>query len=79
MLSYKMKNYALLAYDGTLRSKGSALVSRSTEPFGKQFMLEVIALLLPRTSRAYMTCMWQRIPASCSMTGRWKILPGLRH
>ena len=46
MLSYKMKNYALLAYDGTLRSKGSALVSRSTEPFGKRFMLEVIALLL---------------------------------
>ena len=46
MLSYKMKNYALLAYDGTLRSKGSALVSRSTEPFGKRFMLEVIAVLL---------------------------------
>jgi len=46
MLSYKMKNYALLAYDGTLRTKGSALVSRSTEPFGKRFMLAVIALLL---------------------------------
>jgi len=46
MLSYKMKNYALLDYDGTLRSKGSALVSRSTEPFGKRFMLQVIALLL---------------------------------
>jgi len=46
MLSYKMKNYALLTYDGTLHSKGSALVSRSTEPFGKRFMLAVIALLL---------------------------------
>jgi DNA polymerase I len=46
MLSYKMKNYALLDYDGRLRSKGSALVSRSTEPFGKRFMLQVIALLL---------------------------------
>lgn len=46
MLSYKMKNYALLTYDGTLHSKGSALVSRSTEPFGKRFMLEVVALLL---------------------------------
>ena len=46
MLSYKMKNYALLDYDGTLRSKGSALVSRSTEPFGKRFMLQVIAFLL---------------------------------
>jgi DNA polymerase, archaea type len=46
MLSYKMKNYALLTYDGKLHSKGSALVSRSTEPFGKRFMLAVIALLL---------------------------------
>ena len=46
MLSYKMKNYALLTYEGTLRSKGSALVSRSTEPFGKRFMLAVIAFLL---------------------------------
>lgn len=51
MLSYKMKNYALLAYDGTLRSKGSALVSRSTEPFGKRFMREVIALLLEEDIR----------------------------
>jgi DNA polymerase elongation subunit (family B) len=46
MLSYKMKNYALLTYEGTLHSKGSALVSRSTEPFGKRFMLAVITLLL---------------------------------
>jgi DNA polymerase elongation subunit (family B) len=46
MLSYKMKNYALLSYEGALHSKGSALVSRSTEPFGKRFMLAVIALLL---------------------------------
>src|SRR3989454_2580985 len=46
MLSYKMKNYALLTYEGRLHSKGSALVSRSTEPFGKRFMLAVIALLL---------------------------------
>src|SRR5215470_2076425 len=46
MLSYKMKNYALLTYEGTLHSKGSALVSRSTEPFGKRFMQQVIAMLL---------------------------------
>jgi DNA polymerase elongation subunit (family B) len=46
MLSYKMKNYALLSYDGTLHAKGSALVSRSTEPFGKRFMREVTRLLL---------------------------------
>lgn len=46
MLSYKMKNYALLRYDGTLHAKGSALVSRATEPFGKQFMRDVMRLLL---------------------------------
>jgi DNA polymerase elongation subunit (family B) len=46
MLSYKTKNYALLAYDGTLRSKGSSLVSRAIEPFGRQFVVEAIPLLL---------------------------------
>lgn len=46
MLSYKMKNYALLSYDGTLRFKGSALISRSTEPFGRRFVRDAIALLL---------------------------------
>ncbi|MEE9148060.1 MAG: DNA polymerase domain-containing protein [Candidatus Tectomicrobia bacterium] len=46
MLSYKSKNYALLAYDGTLRSKGSSLVSRAIEPFGRQFVVEAIPLLL---------------------------------
>ncbi|MGQ4808606.1 hypothetical protein NKDENANG_01993 [Candidatus Entotheonellaceae bacterium PAL068K] len=46
MLSYKTKNYALLAYDGTLTFTGSSLVSRSLEPFGRQFVVEAIALLL---------------------------------
>jgi hypothetical protein len=46
MLSYKSKNYALLAYDGTLRFKGSSLISRSSERFGRQFVVEAIALLL---------------------------------
>jgi DNA polymerase elongation subunit (family B) len=46
MLSYKMKNYALLTYDGTLKFKGSSLVSRSVERFGRQFVIEAIALLL---------------------------------
>jgi DNA polymerase elongation subunit (family B) len=46
MLSYKMKNYALLTYDGTLKFKGSSLVSRSVERFGRQFVVEAIALLL---------------------------------
>ena len=46
MLSYKSKNYALLGYDHTLKFKGSSLVSRSIEPFGRQFVVEAIALLL---------------------------------
>jgi DNA polymerase, archaea type len=46
MLSYKKKNYALLTYDGKLKFKGSSLVSRSIERFGRQFVVEAIALLL---------------------------------
>lgn len=46
MLSYKMKNYALLSYDGSLQYKGSSLVSRAVEPFGRRFILDAIALLL---------------------------------
>lgn len=46
MLSYKKKNYALLRYDGTLKFKGSSLVSRSSERFGRRFVREAIRLLL---------------------------------
>ncbi len=34
MLSYKSKNYALMAYDGKMKFKGSSLVSRAIERFG---------------------------------------------
>ena len=46
MLSYKKKNYALLGYDGKLKFKGSSLVSRSSERFGRRFVREAIRLLL---------------------------------
>ncbi|QXD14627.1 DNA polymerase [Rhodocaloribacter litoris] len=46
MLSYKKKNYALLTYDDRLRFKGSSLVSRSTERFGRRFVREAVRLLL---------------------------------
>ncbi len=46
MLSYKVKNYALLTYDGRVQCKGSSLVSRAMEPFGRRFVLEAIDLLL---------------------------------
>ncbi|MDQ3654873.1 MAG: ribonuclease H-like domain-containing protein [Chloroflexota bacterium] len=40
MLSLKLKNYALLSYDGTMTMKGSALRSRRMEPCFRQFLLE---------------------------------------
>ncbi len=46
MLSYKSKNYALMAYDGKLKFKGSSLVSRAIERFGRQFVEAAIALLV---------------------------------
>ena len=46
MLSYKKKNYALLGYDGRLKFKGSSLVARSSEAFGRRFVREAIERLL---------------------------------
>ena len=46
MLSYKKKNYALLTYKEELKFKGSSLVSRSNEKFGRAFVAEAIRLLL---------------------------------
>ena len=46
MLSYKKKNYALLTYDGRLRFKGSSLVSRSSERFGRHFVREATRRLI---------------------------------
>jgi DNA polymerase elongation subunit (family B) len=46
MLSYKKKNYALLGYDGDLKFKGSSLVARSSERFGRRFVREAVRLLL---------------------------------
>ncbi|MGC8654446.1 MAG: DNA polymerase domain-containing protein [Candidatus Kryptoniota bacterium] len=46
MLSYKKKNYALLGYDGKIKIKGSALISRSIEKFGREFINSCIEMLL---------------------------------
>ena len=46
MLSYKKKNYALLAYDGKVKIRGSALISRSMERFGRDFISNAIELVL---------------------------------
>jgi DNA polymerase elongation subunit (family B) len=46
MLSYKKKNYALLGYDDRLKFKGSSLVSRSIERFGRRFVRRAVERLL---------------------------------
>jgi len=46
MYSYKMKNYALLDFDGEMVIKGAALKSRGLEPFQRDFMRDLIRLKL---------------------------------
>ena len=46
IFSYKMKNYALLGYDGRILVKGSGLKSRGMEKYLREFMREMIKLLL---------------------------------
>lgn len=46
MFSYKMKNYALLDYDGEMIIKGAALKSRGMEPFLRDFTRQLIRLRL---------------------------------
>ena len=46
MLSHEPKNYALLAYDGTLLLRGVAFRSSRAEPFGEAFLRRAIGRLL---------------------------------
>lgn len=46
MISYLKKNYALLSYDGTIKLKGSSLISRSAEKFGRDFIRKGFEKLL---------------------------------
>ena len=46
MLSYKKKNYALLEYDDRIKIKGSSLISRSMEPFGRTYIHQCIDYML---------------------------------
>jgi DNA polymerase, archaea type len=46
MFSYKMKNYALLSYEGKMLIKGSGLKSRGLEYFQRKFIEEMFRLLL---------------------------------
>lgn len=46
MLSYKKKNYALLGHDDRLTIKGSSLISRSIERFGRTFIRQAVDRIL---------------------------------
>ncbi|OGT98188.1 MAG: DNA polymerase II [Geobacteraceae bacterium GWC2_48_7] len=46
MFAYKVKNYALLDYDGKITVKGSSLRSRGVETYLREFMRETIELFL---------------------------------
>ena len=46
IFSYKMKNYALLGYNGRIIVKGSALKSRGIEKYLREFTHEMIGLFL---------------------------------
>jgi DNA polymerase elongation subunit (family B) len=46
MLSYEVKNYALLTYDGDLLLRGVALRSSRAEPFGARFLREALVHVL---------------------------------
>ncbi len=46
MLSHEPKNYALLAYDGTLTLRGVAFRSSRAEPFGEAFLRRALTRLL---------------------------------
>src|SRR3990172_1862101 len=46
MLSYKMKNYALLSDNGKVLIRGSALRSRGMEKYLRNFLSDMIRLLL---------------------------------
>ena len=52
MFSYKAKNYALLTRDGALIIKGGALKSRGLEKFQRNFLEEMIKLLMQEKAEA---------------------------
>ena len=46
MISYKKKNYALSGYDGKLSIKGSSLISRSMEHFGRTYVQRCVDCII---------------------------------
>ncbi|MBI3005551.1 MAG: DNA polymerase [Ignavibacteriales bacterium] len=63
MLSYKMKNYALLDHNNELTIRGSSLISRSLERFARRYIRRCIECLLTedvaQLHHAYASCYTQ--------------------
>ncbi len=51
MFGYKSKNYALLTHKGEVTLVGAALKSRGLEPFQRDFIHEIVSLLLHEKAR----------------------------
>jgi DNA polymerase I len=60
MLSYKVKNYALLGYDGRVTIKGSGMKSRGLEPFLRAFIEGAIRLMLQGKDEDSLSALYQR-------------------
>ncbi len=60
MFSYKIKNYALLNASGQLTIKGSGLRSRGLERFQRQFLRDLILLLLTDREEQVSRLYWER-------------------
>ncbi len=71
MFSYKMKNYALLDERGEVSLKGAALKSRGLEPFQRDFLREMIGLIL--NDRAHEIPALKERYAKAIMDGTWPI------
>jgi DNA polymerase I len=52
LMSYKKNNYATLDYDNKIKTKGSALISRNIERFGRNFINSCIECILDNNFEA---------------------------
>jgi DNA polymerase, archaea type len=63
MLSYEVKNYALLTYGGTLIMRGVALRSSRSEPFGERFLQHALRCALLGDSLGVRACFVETVAA----------------
>ena len=71
MFSYKMKNYALLNENGEIQIKGAALKSRGLEPFQRDFLRDMIRLILEE--RVNELPALKQMYAEAILNGKWHV------